>query len=337
MPYLYQPEESLAFDDIMLVPRFSTVKSRSVINTRMSLGPAHLLTLKTPIIASPMDTVCEWEMAEAMGAAGGLGIVHRYMTIEALVTQLQKIDSNVRFGAAVGATGDYLDRAYAIAECGGSVILVDVAHGDHQHTVDAVKVIRDRLPGIHVMAGNVATREGYQRLADAGANSVRVGVGSGSVCTTRIQTGHGIPLLESLKSIPTSGRTATVVADGGIRNSGDAVKAFAFGADAIMLGSYLSGTTETPGDTDVFGFKIYRGMASKDAQMEWRGSVGGEEGVSTRVLHKGSVRGVIDDMMAGIRSGCSYSGCDNLSDLHRKAYYTKITNAGMQESHPHGA
>lgn len=336
MASLFQPEDSLTFDDVMLVPHYSEVESRVCVDLKMDLGCG--LILNTPIIASPMDTVCEWKMADAMSNLGGLGIIHRYLEIEDQVIEVKLLHPSKTVGAAVGATGDYLDRVRALFEVGVDVILVDVAHGDHSHTLRAVEAIKGMYPELHVMAGNVATSNGYRRLANAGADSVRVGVGSGSVCTTRIQTGHGIPILDSLRQIQAIKKNfkTAVIADGGIRNSGDAVKSFAFGADAIMLGSYLSGATETPGDI-VNGHKIYRGMASKDAQLAWRGYVGGEEGVSTFVPHKGSVGGLIYEMVSGIKSGCSYSGCDALKDLHELASYVRITNAGMQESRPHGA
>jgi len=191
---------------------------------------------------------------------------------------------------------------------------------------------------VHIIAGNIATLEGYNDLVDWGADSVRCNIGGGSICSTRIQTGHGVPGLHTIIECARSDRDAAIIADGGIRNSGDIVKALAAGADFVMLGSLLSGTDETPGDvinTHEGKVKSYRGMASKDAQVEWRGRTASLEGVATTVPCKGPVDDVLEDLARGIRSGLSYSGCRTITELQAKARFLRQTNSGQTESSAH--
>jgi len=191
---------------------------------------------------------------------------------------------------------------------------------------------------IHIMAGNVATLKGFNDLVDWGANSVRVGIGGGSICSTRIQTGHGIPTLQSILDCSISDRDATIIADGGIKTSGDIVKALAAGADFVMLGSMLAGTDESPGEIVVVGGesrKVYRGMASKDAQISWRGHTASIEGISSTVPYRGSVKDRIDEICIGIRSGLSYTGARNISELQAKSQFISQSSAGTTEGLTH--
>ena len=203
----------------------------------------------------------------------------------------------------------------------------------------AIEKIREVLPNTHIMAGNVATLEGFNDLADWGANSVRCNIGGGSICTTRVQTGHGVPGLETILQCAKSDRDAKIIADGGIKNSGDIVKALAAGADAVMLGSLLAGTDEAPGR--VFSTpdgqlrKEYRGMASAAAQNAWRGKVSSLEGISSSVPYKGALWNVLHNLDKGMRSGLSYSGCRNLGELQAKAQWVKQTGASQVESTAH--
>jgi IMP dehydrogenase len=195
-------------------------------------------------------------------------------------------------------------------------------------------------PAVHIMAGNVATLDAFNDLADWGADSIRVGIGGGSICSTRIQTGHGVPTFQSIVDCSQSDRDVKLIADGGIKTNGDIVKALAAGADFVMLGSMLAGTTESPGDVftdrdDNKKYKVYRGMASKDAQQEWRGKSSAPEGVSTTIPFKGSVEQILFDMLGNIQSGFSYSGAINLPDLWGKAEFIKQTSAGQIESSTH--
>jgi IMP dehydrogenase len=337
----YNNEEQLSFDDILLVPQHSEITSRSSVDLSVLIGSGNTaIRLAIPFVAAPMDTVCEWEMAVAMRNAGGIGIIHRYLTIEERSRMVRMIVANNSIAAAsVGATGLYLAEAAKLASDGASLILVDIANGHSQFAVDAVKNLRKLLGNtVHIMAGNVATYDGFAALSDAGADSIRVGIGGGSACTTRIVSGHGIPTLASIIDIRnkiSKGSGASLIADGGIRYPGDAAKAMAAGADAIMLGGLLAGTEESPGTVDENGYKVFRGMASKEAQEEGRGSVSGVEGIATRVPFKGSVTHVLMDLAAGLKSAYSYTGVDNAVDFYERSMYTRVTSLSLNESKPH--
>jgi len=276
-----------------------------------------------------------------MWELGGLAVIHRYNTIErqaALVDEVI-VGENANVAAAIGASGDYLDRATALYDAGTRILCVDVAHGHHILMKEALRELRNCFAdSVHIMAGNVATLEGYNDLVDWGADSVRCNIGGGSICSTRIQTGHGVPGLHTIIECARSDRNAPIIADGGIRNSGDIVKALAAGADFVMLGSMLSGTDETPGDvvkTHEGKFKSYRGMASADAQIEWRGTTASLEGIATTVPCKGSVDDILADLERGIRSGFSYSGARSLKELQAKARFIRQTSSGQTESATH--
>ena len=336
-------KKTLSFDDVLLVPSYSDIKSRGEVDLSVDMGGN--LNLSLPIIASPMDSVSEDEMALAMADAGGISIIHRYNTIERQVELIKRVIAEhypINVGAAVGVTGDYLERAYAIRAAGVNTICVDIAHGHHTLMKEALDTLRNKFNNsLHIMAGNVATLEGFNDLADWGADSIRVGIGGGSICSTRIQTGHGVPTLQSVMDCAKSDRDARLIADGGIKTSGDVVKALAAGADAVMLGSMLAGTDETPGGifVDKYGdgldYKVYRGMASRNAQMDWRGKSSSPEGISTTVRYKGPVLDVLQDLTGGIKSGFSYSGARTLSELHAKAEFIRQTLAGQSESNTH--
>lgn len=332
--------EALTYDDVLLLPQYSDITSRTEVDVATDLGGS--LKLDLPIISSPMDTVTEVNMALATSEFGAASIIHRYNTPEQQASMVARAVSmgarNV--GAAVGVTGDYLDRAEACAKEGAAFICIDVAHGHHLMMKKAIQQIRYELGSkFHIMAGNVATLEGINDLADWSANSVRCNIGGGSICSTRIQTGHGHPGLQTIFDCAKTDRDVTIIADGGIRNSGDIVKALAAGADAVMLGSLLAGSRETPGEvyTDAQGqkYKTYRGMASKEAQVEWRGKYSSFEGVSSTVPYKGKVKNILEDLERGIRSGLSYSGARSLFDLQSKAKFVRQTPAGLGESRTH--
>ena len=329
-PYSNKP--SLAFDDILLVPQHSDISSRKNIRLTSSIGiDVRSISLRTPIIAAPMDTVSEWEMATAMRDNGGIAIIHRYMPIEKQVTMIKMAKANNAIvGGSVGAKDNYITDAVKLFDAGAIVILVDTANGHSQYAIDAVKNLRSTF-GIHahIMAGNVSTWEGFSALQDAGADSIRVGIGGGSACTTRIVSGHGMPTLQSIIDIRERfpyGSGASIIADGG--------KALAAGANAVMLGGALAGTDESPGAV-VDGHKLFRGMASREAQADGRGSVSGVEGIATTVPYRGSVANVISEFRDGISSAMSYTGVDNLYDFATESMYTAITNSGIAESKPH--
>jgi IMP dehydrogenase len=292
-----------------------------------------------------MDTISETQMAIALSQEGAMSVIHRYNTIAQqarLVSMVKDMPASekIKTGAAIGITGDYLERARVLHAVGVDFLCLDVAHGHHVLMQEALSTIRSEIgEDIHLMAGNVATLDGINSLADWGADSVRCNIGGGSICSTRIQTGHGIPGLQTIIQCAKTDRNVKIIADGGIRNSGDIVKALAAGADAVMCGSLLSGTTETPGkiirDKEGHQWKMYRGMASKEAQIEWRGKYGSFEGISSTVPYRGSVKDVLEDLEKGVRSGFSYSGARSLRELQAKARFLVQTTSGFSESRTH--
>ena len=323
--------QSLCFDDVLMVPQFSDIESRKQIDIGNNLSD---MQLSMPVISAPMDTVTETSMARTMSKYGGLGIIHRYNTIDEQVKLVRRCihgskDENV--AAAIGVTGDFLERAIELNKEGVKVLCIDVAHGHHVMMRYALEVLKNTFGDTpHIMAGNVATLKAFNDLADWGADSIRVGIGGGSICSTRIQTGHGVPTLQSIIECAQTDREAKIIADGGIKNSGDIVKALAAGSDFVIVGSLLAGTTQSPGEVFYKGghkLKTYRGMASAEAQKL--------EGVSTSIPFKGHAGDILNNIKRGIRSGLSYSGARNLAELRAKAQFIKQTAAAQIESNTH--
>jgi IMP dehydrogenase len=339
-------QETFSYDDVLLAPQYSDIKSRSEVSISTDLG--NNVALKLPVIASPMDTITEAAMAIAIGINGGTSVVHRYNSIEMqsrFVSMAQDMTTELKgsagiVGAAIGITDDYMSRAMSLVSAQASFLCLDVAHGHHIMMKEALQNLRAEFGSdIHLMAGNVATLQGVNDLADWGADSVRCNIGGGSICSTRIQTGHGVPGLHTIFECAKTDRDVAIIADGGIRNSGDIVKALAAGADAVMCGSLFSGTDETPGKVfekpDGTRWKTYRGMASKEAQVNWRGRYSSHEGVSANVPYRGSVGDILADLERGIRSGLSYSGARTIGELAATAKFIRQTNSGISESGTH--
>jgi IMP dehydrogenase len=284
-------------------------------------------------------------MAIAMAESGGIGIIHRFMSAKNQIAMVQDVSNynslNLPVGAALSSTfiEEHVEK---LISAGVTMLLIDTANGHSKMAIDAVIRLKNFVgDSIHVMAGNVSTIEGFIALDTAGADSIRVGIGGGSMCTTRIVSGHGIPTLSSIINIREAkdkfNLNAGIIADGGIRNTGDMVKAFAAGADAVMLGSMLAGTEEAPGDLYFKKnkkFKSFRGMASKEANKDKDIAVA--EGVSTRIPYKGYVKDVIKNIKGGLGSGCSYSGVDFLHDLCKDSMYITVSPLSVKESLPHG-
>jgi IMP dehydrogenase len=342
-------EEVLSFDDVILEPQYSTLETRKNIDTSVDVNYNNKsLKFNIPIISSPMSTVTEAHMSNAMISQGGLGIIHRYNTIEFQSKLLGYVNHRDYRAAAIGATGDYKERLSELVKNDLNVVCIDIAHGDHILMEKAIEYIRSEYPDLFVMAGNVATGHAYKRLALAGAHAVRTSVGSGSICTTRIQTGHGIPTFQAILDCNqakqehlesgTDWPIPYIIADGGIKNSGDIVKSLAAGADFVMLGSMLSGTRETPGKViiqDGKKIKRYNGMASKAAQKNWKGSYNSIEGVASYVQYKGTTSKVINEIMSNVRSGMSYSGANSLQELKELSVFRRQTNSSHVEGNPH--
>ncbi len=473
-----RPDPGLTFDDVLLVPRHSRVASRSGVSTRADLIRG--VTLAIPVLSANMDTVTEAEMAIAMARAGGLGVIHRFMSLERQASEVARVKrvegyvveapvtvdpqatieraraimasagigglvvvdgerrvlgmltrrdvlfapdasrpvgevmtprdrliavrapvdmlaarrelhahrleklplvdddgrlqglitaqdivrlerhpqatkdakGRLRVAAAVGAKPADLERAAACQQAGADVLVVDIAHGHSDNCLSMVSQLKQRFPDTPVIAGNVATREGVRDLTRAGADAVKVGVGPGSICITRVVTGFGVPqftaVLECAEEAHRLG--VPIIADGGVRNSGDAVKALAAGASAVMLGSMLAGTDEAPGATVIREgrkYKIVRGMASLTANVDrklietgaelepedWEQVV--PEGIEAVVPYRGAVADILYQFVGGLRSGMSYAGAETLAQLWERAEFVRLTPAGMRESGAH--
>ena len=345
-------KRALTYDDVNIVPKYSELESRGDVklNTRFTKNTE----ITIPIVASPMDTVTELDMAREMMELGGVGIVHRFMSIEKQAKMINElcympgtehiiVNKASPRCAAVGVTGDYLERSQELFNNGCNVLLIDVAHGHHKLVGEAIEEIKTRLEQIEVIAGSVATGEATKYLCEKGADAIRVGIGNGSLCETRIRTGVGIPQVSALLECVAIADTYSVpvIADGGIRNVGDVCKGLACGADTIMLGSLLSGTKESPGEIEKVGkwpneqlYKKYIGSASLDSKKS-RGDKKNVEGNHKVIPYKGKVKRIINDIREGLRSSFSYVGANNLSEFHSKVELIQVTRAGNIEGQPH--
>ncbi len=355
---------ALTFDDVLLVPDYSEILPSE---TDLSVRLTKNILLKIPVLSAAMDTVTEAEMAIAIALEGGMGIIHKNMTPLRQAEEVQKLKSNppdtdafpraaldsggrLLVGAAVGAGPGLDERLRALYDAGVDLVVVDSAHGHSRGVLDAVKRIKDRYPELDTAAGNIVTGEAAVDLAGAGADVVKVGVGPGSICTTRIVAGVGVPQISAVMEVAGAleNLSVSLIADGGIRYAGDITKALAAGAHAVMLGGLLAGTVEAPGEMVMRGnkrYKSYVGMGSRTA-ME-RGSKdryfqsGREkqklvpEGIEAMVPVKGKAGEVLYELMGGLRAGMGYCGTPTVEALRQKGRFVRITPAGMRESHPH--
>lgn len=336
-------QEGITFDDVLLVPAYSEVLPREVsLKGRFSRH----IALDSPFASAAMDTVTEGRMAAAMARKGGIGVIHKNMTAERQAEEVASVKAQgLKVAAGVGITPDILDRVKALAQAGVDAIVLDSAHGHSKGVVDALKAVKAAFPALDVVVGNIATAAAAKDLIAAGADGLKVGIGPGSICTTRIVAGVGMPQLTAIADVAEVAGDIPVIADGGLRYSGDVVKALAAGASCVMCGSMFAGTDEAPGEVvEVDGVKMkgYRGMGSIDAMQA--GSAdryfqkGAKklvpEGVVARVSYKGSVEDVIFQLEGGLRSGMGYCGAKDLDALH-KAQFVKISPATVKENHPH--
>ena len=336
-------QEGITFDDVLLVPAYSEVLPREVsLKGRFSRH----ITLESPFASAAMDTVTEGRMAAAMARKGGIGVIHKNMTAEKQAEEVASVKAQgLIVAAGVGITPDILDRVKALAQAGVDAIVLDSAHGHSKGVVDALKAVKAGFSALDVVVGNIATAAAAKDLIAAGADGLKVGIGPGSICTTRIVAGVGMPQLTAIADVAEVAGDIPVIADGGLRYSGDVVKALAAGASCVMCGSMFAGTDEAPGEVvevDGVMMKGYRGMGSIDAMQA--GSAdryfqkGAKklvpEGVVARVPYKGSVEDVIFQLEGGLRSGMGYCGAKDLDALH-KARFVKISPATVKENHPH--
>ena len=329
--------QAITFDDVLLIPAYNHHESRRIVDISISdrLGK---LSLDLPVMSSNMDTITESGMANFMHSKGGIGVLHRFLSVEDNIAEFKRCKGSVF--VSVGCTEAELQRAEALRDAGAEYFCIDVAHAHAKYVGKTLKTLRQILADRCIMAGNVATYAGADYLASCGADIIKAGIGGGSVCTTRIKTGFGVPMLTCIQDCARSDRS--IIADGGIRTAGDIVKALAFGADFVMIGGMLAGTEPTPGETitkpDGRIVKQYRGMASREAQEDFLGQMTEwktAEGVMTEVPFREDQDAIIADIIGGLRSGLTYAGADSISELQRKLKYMVITPAGRAESLPH--
>jgi IMP dehydrogenase len=333
--------KAFTYDDILMVPSYNHWESRKVVDISMRCKKGKLF-LELPIMTANMDTITETDMANYIGAKGGIGVLHRYMSIENNVRMYK--DCRYPVFVSVGCGAEDLKRAEALRDAGADLFCIDVAHAHAKYVGRMLKNIRMMLgDDACIMAGNVATYAGADHLASCGADIVKVGIGGGSVCTTRIKTGFGVPNLTAIKNCSRVDRS--IVADGGIRYPGDIVKALAFGADFVMLGGMLAGTRPTPGPVmskknkngEEVKVKTYRGMASSEVQKDFHGGIAEwktSEGISIQVPFREDEDMIINDIIGGLRSGLTYGGAATIAELQRKLDYIEITTSGRTEGFP---
>ncbi|KKS14779.1 MAG: GMP reductase [candidate division WWE3 bacterium GW2011_GWB1_41_6] len=340
---------ALSYDDVLLVPQFSDIKSRSDVDLSTHISPK--LKLKIPMISTKMDTITGVEMAVAMGKLGGMGILPRFDTLDIQVANVKKVrEAGVVAAAAVGVKNGYMERAEALIQAGATVIDIDVAHGHMKQTIEATINIKRRFgDSITLISGITSTYECADDLYTAGADAVLVGVGSGSICTTRIMTGFGVPGLTSLVETARAAKKhkKTFIPDAGIRNSGDIVKALATGASAIVGGNIFAGTDETPGDIIEYEGKLYKKYNGSASQAEKINQVEKDptdkpaayvvhvEGVEGLMAYRGPISDWVNGLLAGVRSGLSYAGARNIPELWEKAKFIRVTTGGLKESNAH--
>lgn len=359
----------LTFDDVLLLPGYADF-SRSDIS--LSTNITKKIKINIPFVSSPMDTVTESRLAIALAKMGGIGFIHRNFSISDQAAEVKKVkEQNLLVGAAIGAGKSSEERIKALVEAGVDVLLVDSADGFKKPVIDTTRYIKQTYPQVEVISGSVATADGAQAIIDVGANGIRVGMGPGAICTTRIISGMGVPqitaILETVKAAKKNG--IPVIADGGIKYSGDMAKALAAGASAVMMGGFFAAAEEAPGkvvslsrsqvprrfqsifkqDVEEYKFKEYRGMGSegamrRGAEVKSEGEFHGKsykdrvlvaEGVEGLVPVKGTVEMLVEQAIGGIRSGMYHVGAKNLPEFWEKAKFIQITHASLTESHPH--
>lgn len=361
--------KALTFDDVLLQPGYAGFfRDQIEIGVKLSSN----LSLGVPFISAPMDTVTESKLAIALAQIGGLGVIHRNLSVTSQVEEVQTVKKqNLVVAAAIGCSQGYLERAAALVKAQVDAIVVDSAHGYSKSVIEATTALRKHFPKLTIIAGSVATYDGAKALIKAGASALRVGMGPGAICTTRVISGMGVPQLTAILETARAAHPAKIpiIADGGIQHSGDIVKALAAGATAVMMGSFFAGTSESPGehvrleadhvparfksiikqDQKYYLFKTYRGMGSVGAMQQgakvssedefhgknYKDRVMVAEGVEGLVPIRGTLVSEVEQLIGGLRSGFFYVGAKNLSELWKKAQFMQITTASLRESHPH--
>ena len=342
-------KESLTFDDVLLLPQYSDVLPSE---TDISVKLTDQINLKVPFLSSAMDTVTESEMAIAIAKSGGIGVVHRNLNIKKQTKEIIKVKKrNLLVGAAVGTNKEDIDRTKSLAANGCDLIVIDTAHGHSEKVLKTLSKLKKIDKSIPICVGNIATGEAAKKLYNSGADIIKIGIGPGSICTTRMVAGIGVPQISAIMEVKKAlkNKKIKIISDGGIKFSGDIAKAIAAGADAIMMGSIFAGTSESPGKKfSIKGkiYKHYRGMGSIGAMSS--GSANRyfqkkfkdkskfvPEGVEGRVEYKGNVSKIIYQLKGGLRSSMGYIGAKNLKQINKNAKFIKITKAGFYESMVH--
>ena len=342
-------KEALTFDDVLLLPRFSSVTPA---NTNLNVSLSNSINLKLPFISSAMDTVTESKMAVAMAKNGGLGIIHRNLGIKDQCAEIKKVKkNNLKVGAAVGTSEKELIRARQLIDSGVDMLVIDTAHGHSKNVLKILEKIKKFSKNLTLCAGNIATAEAAKLLYNSGADILKVGIGPGSICTTRMVAGIGVPQITAILNVKKAmnKKNIKIISDGGIKFSGDIIKALAAGADAIMMGSIFAGTEESPGKKFKLKnkiYKLYRGMGSIGAMSSGSSeryfqkkhknkSKFVPEGVESRVQYKGKVSNIIYQLQGGLRSSMGYIGAGKIQEIQKKSKFIKITKAGFYESMVH--
>ena len=342
-------KESLTFDDVLLIPKYSDVLPSE---TDISLNLSKKITLKVPFLSSAMDTVTESKMAVAIAQAGGIGVIHRNLKIRKQSQEVMKVKKKkLIVGAAVGTNNEDVDRARSLIDNGCDLIVIDTAHGHSAKVLKVLSKLKKINFNVPICVGNIATAEASKKLYNSGADIIKVGIGPGSICTTRMVAGIGVPQISAIMEVKGAlkNKKIKIISDGGIKFSGDIAKALAAGADAIMMGSIFAGTDESPGKKFKIKGKIYkqfRGMGSIGAMSS--GSANRyfqknfkdkskfvPEGVEGRVEYKGNVSKIIYQLQGGLRSSMGYIGAKDINQIQKKAKFIKITKAGFYESMVH--
>ena len=342
-------KESLTFDDVLLIPKYSDVLPSE---TDISLNLSKKITLKVPFLSSAMDTVTESKMAVAIAQAGGIGVIHRNLKIRKQSQEVMKVKKKkLIVGAAVGTNNEDVDRARSLIDNGCDLIVIDTAHGHSAKVLKVLSKLKKINFNVPICVGNIATAEASKKLYNSGADIIKVGIGPGSICTTRMVAGIGVPQISAIMEVKSAlkNKKIKIISDGGIKFSGDIAKALAAGADAIMMGSIFAGTDESPGKKFKIKGKLYkqfRGMGSIGAMSS--GSANRyfqknfkdkskfvPEGVEGRVEYKGNVSKIIYQLQGGLRSSMGYIGAKDLNQIQKKAKFIKITKAGFYESMVH--
>jgi IMP dehydrogenase len=342
-------KEALTFDDVLLVPKYSSVlPSETILHTNLG----HNLKLRIPFVSSAMDTVTESQMAIAIAQKGGLGIIHRNLSIAEQSNEIKKVKKkNLLVGAAVGTGNEDLNRTKSIIDAGVDLIVIDTAHGHSYKVIEILSKIKKINSKKPICVGNIATGEAALKLYNEGADILKVGIGPGSICTTRMIAGIGVPQISAVIDVKKSmkNKNIKIISDGGIKFSGDIAKGIAAGADAIMMGSIFAGTTESPGIKYKYRnkfYKLYRGMGSIGAMSAGSSSRYSQknykdkskfvpEGVEGRVVYKGNVDKILYQLQGGLRSSMGYIGAKKILEIQKKAKFVKITKAGFYESMVH--